>query len=84
MKAVGSRPGSSPRRKVVRIRWNCRRIAQRMEKRPSIEEGTMVLPRTRTSSVPVADVLELAFCAKEKEVYHLELHRSNVADRNDL
>lgn len=39
-----------------RMRWNCRRIAQRMENRERMEGGINQLPRTRTSSVPVPAV----------------------------
>lgn len=47
---------SSLERRVIRkIRCTCRRIAQRMAKRPPMVCGTIVSPRTRTSRVPTID-----------------------------
>jgi hypothetical protein len=43
---------SEVKRAMWRIRWSCRRMAQRMAKRPRMEGGTGVFPRMRTSRVP--------------------------------
>ena len=53
-KSEGARRSSSEvKRAMARIRCSWRRMAQRMEKRPRIEGGMSVLPRTRTSRVPL-------------------------------
>lgn len=38
---------------MVKSKWIWRRIVKRILKRPNIVAGKMVLPRTRTSRVPV-------------------------------
>lgn len=66
-----------------RIRWTCRRIAQRIENREKMEGGINQLPRTRTSSVPSEDIRKRALINVGPS-YHLELHRSSAWDHSDL